>query len=160
MASAATVLFNGIAYGVLLFIMSVGLSVTMGMMNFVNLAQASLSMLGGYVVIAFTQSYGVPFLLSLPIAFVLVGLFTIVIERLVFRYFYGTDDLTQVLLTIGLVFMSIAVATYFWGPGYRGVDVPAWLTGQTDVFANYPEKRRVVLDLHVADFAVDIQFSH
>jgi len=145
MASAATVLFNGIAYGVLLFIMSVGLSVTMGMMNFVNLAQASLSMLGGYVVIAFTQSYGVPFLLSLPIAFVLVGLFTIVIERLVFRYFYGTDDLTQVLLTIGLVFMSIAVATYFWGPGYRGVDVPAWLTGQTDVFGLTLERYRIFL---------------
>jgi len=145
MASAATVLFNGIAYGVLLFIMSVGLSVTMGMMNFVNLAQASLSMLGGYVVITSTQAFGVPFLLGLPIAFVLVGLFTIVIERLVFRYFYGTDDLTQVLLTIGLVFMSIAVATYFWGPGYRGVDVPAWLTGQTDVFGLTLERYRIFL---------------
>ena len=96
MTSVVTVLFNGIAYGILLFIMSVGLSVTMGMMNFVNLAQASFSMFGGYVVVAVTQQFGVPFLASLPIAFVVVGLFSIVIERVVFRHFYGTDDLTQV----------------------------------------------------------------
>lgn len=145
MASVATVLFNGIAYGVLLFIMSVGLSVTMGMMNFVNLAQASLSMLGGYIVIGVTQAYGVPFLVSLPIAFVLVALFTIVIERLIFRYFYGTDDLTQVLLTIGLVFMSIAIATYFWGSGYHRVDVPDWLTGQTEVVGLTLERYRIFL---------------
>ncbi len=145
MASIATVLFNGVAYGVLLFIMSVGLSVTMGMMNFVNLAQASLSMLGGYVVISFTQAYGVPFLLTLPIAFVLVGLFSVVLERLVFRHFYGTDDLTQVLLTIGLVFMSIAAATWLWGPGYQRVDVPAWLTGQTDVLGLTLERYRIFL---------------
>ena len=112
MTSLVTVLFNGVAYGVLLFIMSVGLSVTMGMMNFVNLAQASFSMLGGYVVVVVTQQFGVPFVASLPIAFIAVGLFSIVIERLVFKHFYGTDDLTQVLLTIGLVFMSIAAATY------------------------------------------------
>src|SRR6185503_15294612 len=99
----------------------------------------------GYVVIGLTQNYGVPFLLGLPIAFVLVGLFTIIIERLVFRYFYGTDDLTQVLLTIGLVFMSIAVATYFWGPGYQSVEVPAWLTGQTDVFGLTLERYRIFL---------------
>jgi branched-chain amino acid transport system permease protein len=115
MISFLTVLFNGIAYGMLLFIMSVGLSVTMGMMNFVNLAQASFSMLGGYVMVAVTQTFGIPFLASLPIAFVAVGITSLVIERLVFRHFYGTDDLTQVLLTIGVIFMSIAIVTYFWG---------------------------------------------
>src|ERR1700760_3252956 len=98
MTSAITVLFNGIAYGVLLFIMSVGLSVTLGMMNFVNLAQASFSMLGGYVMVAASQHYGVPFLATLPIAFVVVGAGSLVVERLIFRHFYGTDDLTQVLL--------------------------------------------------------------
>ena len=70
--SFLTVLFDGIAYGMLLFIMSVALSVTMGMMNFVNMAQASFSMLGGYVMVAVTQTFGIPFLLSLPIAFVAV----------------------------------------------------------------------------------------
>ncbi len=145
MATIATMLFNGIAYGVLLFIMSVGLSVTLGMMNFVNLAQASLSMLGGYVVIATTQTYGIPFLLGLPIAFVLVGLISIVLERVVFRHFYGADDLTQVLLTIGLVFMSIATATYFWGPGYQRLDMPDWLTGQREVLGLTLERYRIFL---------------
>src|ERR1039458_5592463 len=118
MTSLVTVLFNGIAYGVLLFIMSVGLSVTLGMMNFVNLAQASFSMLGGYVMVTVTRQFGLPFLASLPIAFVVVAIASIVVERLIFRHFYRTDDLTQVLLTIGLVFMSIAMASYIWGGTY------------------------------------------
>jgi branched-chain amino acid transport system permease protein len=145
MATILTVLFNGIAYGVLLFIMSVGLSVTLGMMNFVNLAQASFSMFGGYAMIMLTQSYGVPFLLSLPIAFIVIGLASIVVERLIFRHFYGTDDLTQVLLTIGLVFMSIATASYFWGATYQRVDMPAWLTGQREIFGLTLERYRIFL---------------
>jgi branched-chain amino acid transport system permease protein len=129
----------------LLFIMSVGLSVTMGMMNFVNLAQASFSMLGGYVMVAVTQQLGIPFLASLPIAFIVVGIVSLVLERVVFRHFYGTDDLTQVLLTIGLIFMSIAIVTYFWGSTYQQVSVPAWLTGQQDVLGFTLERYRMFL---------------
>ena len=145
MTSVLTVLFNGVAYGMLLFIMSVGLSVTMGMMNFVNLAQASFSMLGGYVMVAVTQQLGIPFLASLPIAFIVVGIASLVLERLVFRHFYGTDDLTQVLLTIGLIFMSIAIVTYFWGGTYQQVSVPPWLTGQQDVLGFTLERYRMFL---------------
>jgi len=145
MTSVLTVLFNGVAYGMLLFIMSVGLSVTMGMMNFVNLAQASFSMLGGYVMVAVTQQLGIPFLASLPIAFVVVGIASLVLERLVFRHFYGTDDLTQVLLTIGLIFMSIAIVTYFWGSTYQQVSVPPWLTGQQEVLGFTLERYRMFL---------------
>jgi len=145
MTSVLTVLFNGVAYGMLLFIMSVGLSVTMGMMNFVNLAQASFSMLGGYIMVAVTQQLGIPFLASLPIAFVVVGIASLVIERLIFRHFYGTDDLTQVLLTIGLIFMSIAIVTYFWGSTYQQVSVPPWLTGQQEVLGFTLERYRMFL---------------
>ena len=145
MTSVLTVLFNGVAYGMLLFIMSVGLSVTMGMMNFVNLAQASFSMLGGYVMVAVTQQLGIPFLASLPIAFIVVGIASLVLERLVFRHFYGTDDLTQVLLTIGLIFMSIAIVTYFWGSTYQQVSVPPWLTGQQEVLGFTLERYRMFL---------------
>jgi branched-chain amino acid transport system permease protein len=145
MTSVLTVLFNGVAYGMLLFIMSVGLSVTMGMMNFVNLAQASFSMLGGYIMVAVTQRLGIPFLASLPIAFVVVGIASLVIERLIFRHFYGTDDLTQVLLTIGLIFMSIAIVTYFWGSTYQQVSVPPWLTGQQEVLGFTLERYRMFL---------------
>ena len=145
MTSVATVLFNGVAYGMLLFIMSVGLSVTLGMMNFVNLAQASFSMFGGYIVVLVVQRFGLPFLVSLPIAFIIVGLFSIVIERLVFRHFYGTDDLTQVLLTIGRVFMSISTAAYFFGGTYQRIDMPAWLSGQRDIFGLTLERYRIFI---------------
>ena len=145
MTSVLTVLFNGVAYGMLLFIMSVGLSVTMGMMNFVNLAQASFSRLGGSIMVAVTQQLGIPFLASLPIAFVVVGIASLVIERLIFRHFYGTDDLTQVLLTIGLIFMSIAIVTYFWGSTYQQVSVPPWLTGQQEVLGFTLERYRMFL---------------
>jgi branched-chain amino acid transport system permease protein len=159
LASLVTVLFNGIAYGMLLFIMSVGLSVTMGMMNFVNLAQVSFSMLGGYVMVAVTQSYGIPFLVSLPIAFVVVGVVSLAIERTIFRHFYGTDDLTQVLLTIGLVFMSIAIVTYVWGSTYQRVSVPSWLTGQQEVFGLTLERYRMFLVTVGAMLAVVLVFG-
>jgi branched-chain amino acid transport system permease protein len=159
MASLVTVLFNGIAYGMLLFIMSVGLSVTMGMMNFVNLAQVSFSMLGGYIMVAVTQTYGIPFLVSLPIAFVVVGVVSLVVERTIFRHFYGTDDLTQVLLTIGLVFMSIAIVTYVWGSTYQRVTVPSWLTGQQDVLGLTLERYRMFLVAVGALLAVVLVFG-
>ena len=119
-----TTLFNGLAYGVLLFIMAVGLSVTMGMMRFANLAHVSLCMLGGYVAVTSMDRFGVSFLAALPIAFVVTAAFSIALERLVLRFFYESDDLTQVLLTIGLVFMSVATAAYFWGPEFRPVRMP------------------------------------
>jgi branched-chain amino acid transport system permease protein len=159
MTSILTVLFNGVAYGMLLFIMSVGLSVTLGMMNFVNLAQASFSMLGGYVMVAVTQKFGIPFLVSLPIAFVVVGVVSLVIERTIFRHFYGTDDLTQVLLTIGLIFMSIAIVTYFWGSTYQQVTVPPWLTGQQDVLGFTLERYRVFLVLVGGALALALIFG-
>lgn len=145
MTALLTIVFNGMAYGVLLFIIAVGLSVTMGMMRFVNLAQVSLSMLGGYVMVVAVASLGWPFLASLPLAFVCVGAFSVVLERLVLRHFYGSDDLTQVLLTLGLVFMSISSAAYIWGPSFRPVQVPDWLTGQVSVLGLMLERYRLFL---------------
>lgn len=145
MNALLTILFNGLAYGVLLFIIAVGLSVTMGMMQFVNLAQVSFSMLGGYVMVTAMESLGLPFLASLPLAFVAVAVFSVVLERLVLRHFYDTDDLTQVLLTLGLVFMSISAVAFFWGPSFRPVTVPAWLSGQEPVLGLMLERYRIFL---------------
>jgi branched-chain amino acid transport system permease protein len=145
MSALLTVVFNGLAYGVLLFIIAVGLSVTMGMMQFVNLAQVSFSMLGGYVMVTAMSSFDVPFLASLPLAFLAVGAFSILLERLVLRHFYGSDDLTQVLLTLGLVFMSISAVAYIWGPSFRPVNVPAWLSGQEPVLGLMLERYRIFL---------------
>ncbi|MGJ7546176.1 branched-chain amino acid ABC transporter permease [Variovorax sp. LT1R16] len=145
MNALLTILFNGLAYGVLLFIIAVGLSVTMGMMQFVNLAQVSFSMLGGYVMVTAMGSLGLSFLASLPLAFVAVAVFSVVLERLVLRHFYDTDDLTQVLLTLGLVFMSISAVAFFWGPSFRPVTVPAWLSGQEPVLGLMLERYRIFL---------------
>lgn len=140
-----TTLFNGLAYGFLLFIMAVGLSVTMGMMRFVNLAHVSLCMLGGYVTVTAMGKLGMPFLATLPLAFLVTAVFSIALERLVLRFFYDTDDLTQVLLTIGLVFMSISTVAYFWGPTFQPVTMPASLTGQVDIFGLTLERYRLFL---------------
>jgi branched-chain amino acid transport system permease protein len=138
-------LFNGLAYGVLLFTMAVGMSVTMGMMRFVNLSQVSLSMLGGYVVAVGMQHFGLPYVATLPLCFILIAALTMVLERLVFRHFYNADDLTQVLLTIGLLFMSIASAAYIWGASFMGVQLPPWLSGQTPVLGLMLERYRMFL---------------
>jgi len=145
MTALFTILFNGLAYGVLLFIIAVGLSVTMGMMQFVNLAQVSFSMLGGYVMVTAMEVLGIPFLASLPLAFVAVALFSVVVVPLVMRHFYDTDDLTQVLLTLGLVFMSISSVAFIWGPSFRPVTVPAWLSGQEPVLGLMLERYRIFL---------------
>ena len=110
--SAVGVLFDGFAYGMLLFLLSVGLSVTLGMMNFVNLAHCSFAMLGGYVTVTLTNSLGWPFLATLPLAFIAAAVVSVVFERLLYRRLYRATDLDQCLLTIGIVFISVAIAAY------------------------------------------------
>jgi len=132
-ANLVGVLFDGIAYGALLFLISIGLSVTMGLMNFVNLAHGSFAMLGGYTTVVLMGRLGVPFLASLPIAFVVAAAVGEVLERLLYRRLYKASHLDQVLFSIGLTFIAIATATYVWGPGLQPVVLPAFLTGQVKV---------------------------
>ena len=127
-------LFNGLAYGILLFVMAIGLSVTMGMMNFVNLAHGAFAMLGGYLAITVTNQLGLPFLVSLPVAFFGVGAISMAFEALLYRRFYSAPQLSQVLLTIGLALMSVAGATYVWGAQLRMVQMPDYLSGQSSLF--------------------------
>src|SRR5579872_3872991 len=115
-----------------LFITSVGLSVTMGLMNFVNLAHGAFAMAGGYLVVTLTRGLGVPFIPSLFIAAVVVGAVSIVFERVLYSRLYRATDLDQVLLTIGLAFMAVATYTYFYGPVPQTIRLPDYLTGQID----------------------------
>jgi branched-chain amino acid transport system permease protein len=124
------VLFDGIAYGSLLFLISVGLSVTMGLMNFVNLAHGAFAMLGGYVCVILMTRAGVPFLLTLPLAFLAAALVGFVLERALYRRLYQASHLDQVLFSIGLTFVSVASATYLWGPQQQPVALPEFLRGQ------------------------------
>jgi branched-chain amino acid transport system permease protein len=123
------VLFDGLAYGMLLFLLSVGLSVTLGMMNFVNLAHCSFAMLGGYVTVTLMNAFGWPFLATLPAAFIAAALASVLLERAFFRRFYHASDLEQCLLTIGIVFVSIASAAYIYGTTNQPVQLPAYLRG-------------------------------
>jgi len=123
------VLFDGLAYGTLLFLLSVGLSVTLGMMNFVNLAHCSFAMLGGYVTVTLMNRLGWPFFATLPAAFVAAAAASVVLERAFFRRFYNASDLEQCLLTIGIVFVSIASAAYIYGTDQQPVQLPAFLRG-------------------------------
>src|SRR5262249_19806326 len=122
-------LFDGLTYGMLLFLLSVGLSVTLGMMNFVNLAHCSFAMLGGYVTVTLMNRLGWPFFATLPAAFVAAAMASVLLERAFFRRFYNATDLEQCLLTIGIVFVSIAAAAYIYGTDQQPVQLPAFLRG-------------------------------
>jgi branched-chain amino acid transport system permease protein len=126
------VLFDGIAYGMLLFVLSVGLSVTLGLMNFVNLAHCAFAMLGGYVTAMLVNRYAWPFLATLPLAFLAAAAASVVLERVFYRRLYRASDLDQVLLTIGLAFISVAVATYFFTTNQQPIETPSFLRGSLD----------------------------
>jgi len=127
-APALGVLFDGFAYGMLLFLLSVGLSVTLGMMNFVNLAHGGFAMLGAYVTVTLMDR-GWPFLATLPCAFLVSALISVVFERSLFRRLYRASDLQQVLLTLGLVFISVAAAAYLYGTMQQPIRLPGYLRG-------------------------------
>ncbi|GGC71582.1 branched-chain amino acid ABC transporter permease [Undibacterium terreum] len=133
LSNLAGVLFDGIAYGSLLFLISVGLSVTMGLMNFINLAHGAFAMVGGYVCVVVMNRFGMPFLLSLPLAFVASAVVGLVLERVLYRRLYKSSHLDQVLFSIGLTFMAVAAATYVWGPTQQPVNLPLWLRGQVSL---------------------------
>ena len=127
------VLFDGFAYGMLLFLLSVGLSVTLGMMNFVNLAHCTFGMIGGYVTVTLMNSFGWPFLATLPMAFLIAAAISVVFERTMFYRLYRATDLDQCLLTIGLVFVSIAVFAYVYGTIQQPVNLPSYLRGSIHI---------------------------
>ncbi len=128
-----TILFDGIAYGMLLFILAVGLAVTMGLMNFINLAHGAFAMVGGYITVLLMQRWGVPFLVCLPLAFLGSALLGAVLERTVYRPLYRKPHLDQVLFSIGLTFMAVATADFFAGSSQQIVQLPEWLKGRTEL---------------------------
>ncbi|HEV3008062.1 MAG TPA: branched-chain amino acid ABC transporter permease [Burkholderiales bacterium] len=133
LSSLAGVLFDGFAYGMLLFLLSVGLSVTLGMMNFVNLAHCSFAAVGGYCTVTLMNSFGWPFLASLPIAFIAAALVSVVLERTLYRRLYRASDLDQCLLTIGIVFISVAAFAWFYTTEQQSARVPEYLRGSVQL---------------------------
>src|SRR5437899_2474988 len=128
----ASMLLGGVAAGMVLFIVSVGLSVTMGLMGFVNLAHGGFAMLGGYAIALAMRHWGFGFVSALVFGFVLTAAVSAVLERFLYARLYGADELDQVLFTIGLVFMTIASVTLVIGPENQPLALPPFLRGQLD----------------------------
>ena len=128
-----TLLFDGIAYGMLLFVLAVGLAVTLGLMNFVNLAHGAFAMAGGYVTVLLMERAGVPFLATLPLAFMLPALVGAVAERTLYRPMYKRPHLDHVLFSIGLVFMAVAAVDYLVGSQQQIIKLPEFLQGRFEI---------------------------
>ena len=159
LSSLVSVAFHGVAYGMILYVISVGLSVTMGLMGFTNLAHGVIAMAGGYVLVTALSQWDVPFPLALLLAFVLVALASVVLERLLYSRLYGAVELEQVLLTIGLIFMSVAVARLIFGTLQQPVVLPEYLKGQFSLLGRDFPAYRVFLILFSASIIATLWFG-
>jgi branched-chain amino acid transport system permease protein len=127
-----TLLFDGVAYGMLLSILAIGLAVTLGLMNFINLAHGAFAMAGGYTTVLLMQHAGLPFLVCVPLAFVVTALLGALMEATLYRRMYNKPHLDQVLFSIGLTFMAVASVDYFVGSTQQLIQLPEFLKGRTE----------------------------
>jgi branched-chain amino acid transport system permease protein len=153
-----TLLFDGIAYGMLLFVLAVGLAVTLGLMNFINLAHGAFAMAGGYVTVLLMNRLGVPFLACLPIAFLATALLGAMLERTLYRPMYARPHLDQVLFSIGLVFMAVAAVDWGVGSMQQNIRLPPWLQGRLPIEAVGIGKYRLFIVVVCALLTVALQW--
>jgi branched-chain amino acid transport system permease protein len=152
-----TILFDGIAYGMLLFVLACGLSITLGLMNFINLAHGAFAMAGGYCTVILVNRLGVPFALGLPLAFVATAALGALLERTLYVHVYARSHLDQVLFTIGLIFMSLAAVDYVMGSSQQFVTIPRALQGQFNVFGIGMSKYRLLIILICGLLTIGLQ---
>lgn len=146
-----SILFHGIAYAMILYVVSVGLSVTMGLMGFANLAHGVFAMVGGYLTVNLMNQMGLPFVPALGLAVLGVALGSVVLERLLYSRLYTAGEIEQVLFTIGLIFMSIASAKFIWGPLPQHLPLPDFLHGELELWGrSFPIYRISVILLGIA----------
>ena len=146
LSQCISIVFLGLAYAMVLYLISVGLSVTMGLMGFVNLAHGVFAAGGGYIMTRLMNAYGVPFPLAVAAAFAGAAIASVPLERLLYRRLYGADELSQVLMSVGLIFMSVAGAKYLWGPLAQPMQPPGYLSGQVDLcFRSFPTYRSFLI---------------
>jgi branched-chain amino acid transport system permease protein len=159
LSSLVSVAFHGAAFGMILYVISVGLSVTMGLMGFINLAHGVFAMAGGYVMVSAMNRFGVPFPLAIAIAFAAIALGSVVLERLLYARLYTAGELEQVLFTIGLIFMAVAVARMIYGTLQMPVYLPNYLKGQVDLLGRDFPTYRVFLILFSGLLVVALWFG-
>ena len=159
MTTFLTILFDGVAYGMLLFVLACGLAVTLGLMNFVNLAHGAFAMAGGYACAILVNRYGVPFFAGLPLAFLVSAAIGFVLERLLYRHLYHRPHLDQVLFTVGLAFMSVAAMDYVMGPSQVFINLPQALQGQLDLFGIGVSRYRLMIIVLCGLLTVALQLT-
>jgi branched-chain amino acid transport system permease protein len=153
-----TILFDGIAYGMLLFVLACGLAVTLGLMNFVNLAHGSFAMAGGYITLILVNRNGIPFFAALPLAFVATAAIGALFERTLYVHVYAKPHLDQVLFTIGLVFMSVAAVDYVMGSQQQYIQLPSMLQGQINLLGLNVGKYRLLIIVICGLLTIALQF--
>jgi len=142
----SNIVIDGVVYGMVLFIISVGLSVTMGLMRFINLAHGAFAMAGGYVAALLVREQGWPFLVGVFAALVITMLVAAVIENFVFCHLYKRSELQQVLFTIGSTFVCIATANFLAGAYIQQLPLPEWMQGSMALGdRTLPRQRAVVV---------------
>jgi len=159
LSSLVSVAFHGLAYGMILYVISVGLSVTMGLMGFTNLAHGVFAMTGGYVLVVSLSKFDIPFPLALALCFGLVALVSVVLERTLYARLYGEAELEQVLFTIGLIYMSVAVARLIFGTLQQPVILPEYLKGQFSLMGRDFPAYRVFLILFTSAIIAALWFG-
>lgn len=152
-----TILIDGIAYGMLLFVLASGLAVTLGLMNFVNLAHGAFALMGGYATALLMNRAGVPFLLTLPFAFLVPAVIGAVAERTLYARLYQRSHLDQVLFSIGLVFMVVTAADYFFGSQQQLISLPSWLSGRFELLGVPVGRYRAFLIVFCAALVIGLQ---
>ncbi len=141
--SLSFIIIYGTSYGMVLFLISVGLVLTMGLMRVVNLAHGAFAAIGGYLCIYLMTAYGVPFLAAVLIAALLVAAFSVVVERTIYVKIYGASELNQVLLTVGLMFITVASLNFFFGPNILPAKLPPFLNADVDLFGRSVQAYRL-----------------
>jgi branched-chain amino acid transport system permease protein len=142
----ANILIDGIAYGMVLFIIAVGLSVTLGLMRFVNLAHGAFAMTGGYIAAWLVREQGLSFYVGVPLAVLATGLLGALLEVTVLRRLYRRTELQQVLFTIGLTFLFVATANLLAGPEVQLIPLPPSLSFAVDLgIRTLPAQRLLVI---------------
>lgn len=148
MSTLFNIAIDGLAYGMVLFVVAVGLSITLGLMRFVNLSHGAFAMVGGYCAAYLTQQAGWSFWLAVPAALAITALLGALLEASVLRHLYRRKELDQVLFTIGLTFVLIAATNAIAGPQVQLIALPESLSGSVDLgFRTLPAQRLLVIAL-------------
>ena len=134
MYTAINIAVDATAYGMVLFVISIGLSIMMGLMRVVNLAHGAFAMAGGYVASYLLSSWKMNYGLAIAIAVLSTTAVMMPLEVFLYRRIYrNADALTQILMTIGVTFVIIGICTTLFGPTSKTIPLPPILSGPIDI---------------------------